>query len=113
MRWTSIAILALGLFAVGLGCKKNQNTSTTGDIVIGEFASMTGGTASFGQASHRGLVLAIEQANEAGGVLGRKIVLKSEDDESNVDKAVTVVQKLVSEDHVVAVIGEVASKRSI
>jgi branched-chain amino acid transport system substrate-binding protein len=107
--------LALGLTLVvgGVGCKKTAESSSTGDIVIGEFASMTGGTASFGQASHRGLVLAIEQANAAGGVLGRKIALKTEDDESNVDKAVTVVQKLISEDHVVAVIGEVASKRSI
>ena len=115
MRWMTVATLALGLLlASGTGCKKSQNTaSATGDIVIGEFASMTGGTASFGQASHRGLVLAIEQANESGGVLGRKIALKSEDDESNVDKAVTVVQKLISEDHVVAVVGEVASKRSI
>ena len=63
MRWTTLATLAVGLLAAGTSCKKTATTSTTGDIVIGEFASMTGGTASFGQASHRGLVLAIEQAS--------------------------------------------------
>jgi branched-chain amino acid transport system substrate-binding protein len=111
MRWITVAMLGLAVVAADIGCK--QKPSETGDVVIGEFASMSGGTASFGQASHRGLELAIEQANSAGGVLGRHISLKMYDDRSNVEEAVNVVQKLISEDHVVAVIGEVASKRSI
>src|SRR5262245_15023938 len=42
-------------------------------IKIGEFASLTGGNASFGKASNNGTKLAIEELNAAGGVLGRRL----------------------------------------
>ena len=45
------------------------------EIKVGEFASLTGGSASFGQSSHKGTALAIEEINAAGGVLGKKIKL--------------------------------------
>ncbi|HEY5814248.1 MAG TPA: ABC transporter substrate-binding protein, partial [Terrimicrobiaceae bacterium] len=51
-------------------------------IAIGEFASLTGGSASFGQSSHKGTALAIEEINAAGGVLGKKLQLITEDDQS-------------------------------
>jgi branched-chain amino acid transport system substrate-binding protein len=58
-------------------------------------------------------MLAIEQINAEGGVLGRKIRVISEDDQSKADEAVNAVQKLINRDGVVAIIGEVASKRSL
>ena len=45
------------------------------EIVIGEYASLTGGSASFGQSSHKGTALAIDEINAAGGVLGKKLKL--------------------------------------
>jgi branched-chain amino acid transport system substrate-binding protein len=114
MRLIHAATLALTLCAAGIGCKKDAGTSSsTGDIVIGEFASMTGGTAAFGTSSHDGLLLAVEQANNAGGVLGRRIKLVTADDRSDVNEAVTAVQKLINSDGAIAIIGEVASKRSL
>lgn len=114
MRLTSSIGLLLALGICAIGCKKDAGTSAaSGDILIGEYASLNGPTATFGTSSHNGLMLAIEQINQAGGVLGKKIIIKTEDDNSNVDQAITAVKKLISEDHVVAVIGEVASKRSL
>src|SRR5208282_2779240 len=89
-------------------------SSTRGDdIVIGEYGSLTGGTATFGTSTDDGVHLALDQINAAGGVLGRQIRVVVEDDQSKPEAAVTAVEKLISEDHVVAVIGEVASSRSL
>ena len=82
-------------------------------IRVGEFASLTGKEATYGQAAHKGTVLAVEEINAAGGVLGRKLVLISEDDQSKAGQAGTIVKKFISRDKVVAVLGEVASSRSL
>jgi len=82
-------------------------------IKVGEFASMSGGSASFGQSSHNGTMLAFEEINAAGGVLGKKIDLHTEDDRSVAGEPATIVRKLISQDNVVAVLGEVASSKSL
>lgn len=82
-------------------------------IRVGEFASLTGKEATYGQGVHRGTVLAIEEANAAGGVLGRKLELVTEDDQSKPGEAATVVKKLISRDKVVALLGEITSGRTL
>jgi branched-chain amino acid transport system substrate-binding protein len=83
------------------------------EIVIGEYASLTGGSASFGQSSHKGTALAIEEINAAGGVLGKKLKLITEDDQSLAGQPATIARKLISQDKAVAVLGEVASSKSL
>ncbi len=83
------------------------------EIVVGEFASLTGGSASFGQSSHKGTALAIDELNAAGGVLGKKFKLITEDDQSAAGQPATIVRKLISQDKVIAVLGEVASSKSL
>jgi len=90
------------------GCTKPGDT-----IKIGEFASLTGKEAAFGQSSHKGTLLAIEEANAAGGVLGKQLQLVTEDNQSKAGESATIVKKLISRDKVVAILGEVASSRSI
>jgi branched-chain amino acid transport system substrate-binding protein len=82
-------------------------------IKIGEFASLTGKEAVFGQNAHKGTLLAIEEANAAGGVLGRRLELITEDDQSKPGESATVVKKLISRDNVVAVLGEITSGRTL
>jgi len=82
-------------------------------IKVGEFASLTGKEATYGQAAHKGTVLAIEEVNSRGGVFGRRLELIAEDDQSKAGEAATIVKKLVSRDKVVAVLGEIASSRSL
>ncbi|HZZ19252.1 MAG TPA: ABC transporter substrate-binding protein [Opitutaceae bacterium] len=82
-------------------------------VKIGEYASLTGKEAAFGTSSHNGTLLAIEEANAAGGVLGRQIELVTEDDQSKQGESSTIVKKLISRDKVVGILGEVASMRSL
>src|SRR5437870_11385160 len=92
------------------GCNKASDGSAGGGekIKVGEFASLTGKEAAFGNSSHKGTLLAIEDINAAGGVLGKKLDLITEDTRSTPGESATVVRKLVSRNQVVAVLGEVA-----
>jgi branched-chain amino acid transport system substrate-binding protein len=83
------------------------------EILIGHFASMTGETATFGTSTDEGIRLALDEINTSGGVLGRQIKVITEDDQSKAEEAVTAVQKLINQDHCIAILGEVASSRSI
>jgi branched-chain amino acid transport system substrate-binding protein len=103
--WSLIALLCVS------GCKKQAGESN--EIVIGEYGSLSGSNAVFGQGTHNGIVLAVDEINAAGGLLGKPVRLVSEDDEGNQDEAVSVVKKLIDRDNVVAVLGEVASTRSL
>jgi branched-chain amino acid transport system substrate-binding protein len=82
-------------------------------IVIGEYGSMTGGQATFGVSTDNGVQLAVKERNAAGGVHGRQIKLVTLDDQGKQDEAITAVTRLIDEDHVAAIIGEVASKLSL
>jgi len=83
------------------------------EIRVGEYGSLTGNTATFGQSTHKGVQLAFDEINQAGGVIGRKIALFTEDDQSKPEEARTAALKLIQQDKVVALIGEVASSRSL
>jgi branched-chain amino acid transport system substrate-binding protein len=89
-----------------------QSTSSN-EIVIGHVASMTGDTATFGTSADEGIRLAMDEINAKGGVLGKKIRIITEDDRSVTSEARTVANKLITRDKVVALLGEIASSRSI
>jgi branched-chain amino acid transport system substrate-binding protein len=93
------------------GCK--QGGGSANEILVGEFASLTGKEATFGQSSHEGTVLAVEELNAAGGVLGKKINLVTEDNQSKPGESANAVNKLIAKDGAVAILGEVASSRSL
>lgn len=102
----SCLIFSMGIFLTS--CSK----SGSDEILIGEYESLTGSEATFGQSSHNGLVLAVEEVNNTGGLLGKKVKLITEDNQGKPSETQTVVQKLINRDKVVAIIGEVASSRS-
>jgi len=107
---STVALLALS------ACKKQDAAAQKQDaamIEVGEYASLTGKEAAFGQSSHQGTVLAIEELNAAGGVLGKKFDLITEDDSSKQGEPATIVKKLISRNNVVAVLGEATSSRSL
>jgi branched-chain amino acid transport system substrate-binding protein len=84
------------------------------DVPIGEYASLTGGNATFGQSSHNGTELAIAEINAAGGPIpGDVLKLITEDDQSKAGETANIVRKLISSDKVAAILGEVASSRSL
>jgi branched-chain amino acid transport system substrate-binding protein len=90
-----------------------NNASKAGEIVIGEFGSLTGSDATFGQSTKNGVELAINEANQAGGVKGKKLRVIIYDDQGKPEEAASVVTKLITQDNVSAILGEVASTRTI
>jgi branched-chain amino acid transport system substrate-binding protein len=82
-------------------------------IKIGHYASLTGKDAAFGNATSKGIRLAVEEINAKGGVLGRKIEYLVEDIQSKQGESATGVKKLISRDKVVAVIGANSSANSL
>jgi branched-chain amino acid transport system substrate-binding protein len=107
---TATAVIALTLSS---GCKPSPSTEASATIKVGEYASLTGTEATFGVSSHEGTVLAVEEINKAGGILGKQVELFHEDNRSTAGESVTIVKKFISRDGVVAVLGEVASGRSL
>jgi branched-chain amino acid transport system substrate-binding protein len=113
MKLATLFVLGIASVLTLSSCKKAGEAASSDEIPIGEFASLTGGTASFGQSSHKGTMMAIDEINAAGGLLGKKLKLFTEDDQSKAGEAATVVRKLISRQKVVAILGEVASSRSL
>src|SRR5436190_23875615 len=105
---SSITVLILFVLASAATPARAQ------DIVIGEFASLTGSEATFGVNSSNGVQLAVDEINGAGGLLGgRKIRIVIEDDQSKPGQPSAAVKKLISSDKAIAIIGEIASSRSL
>jgi len=118
LRRTLISGLCATALTSALGCKKTGDASGSGtkegsEIVIGHYASMTGSTAHFGQDTDRGVRLAIEEANAAGGVLGKKLKLVTLDTRGDSAEAANAVSRLIDVEKASAVLGEVASSLSL
>ncbi len=111
MKRILLSLLVITSFLFSFAC---QPTSTGGDKVrIGVFMSLTGDTANFGISSVNGIKMAAEEVNAAGGINGKQIELLVQDDRSDASEAATIVTKFVTQDQVHAILGEVASSRSI
>jgi branched-chain amino acid transport system substrate-binding protein len=109
-----VSVLALAGAFLLAGCNRSATPPPANEPVkVGEFASLTGKDATFGISSHEGTLMAVEEINAAGGVLGKQIQLLTEDTQCKPGESATVVNKLISRDNVIAILGEVASTRSM
>jgi branched-chain amino acid transport system substrate-binding protein len=82
-------------------------------IKVGEVDPLTGGVSQFGIGCHQGFVLAFEQINVQGGILGQTIELVTEDDQSKPGQSATAVRKLITQDKVVAILGDATSSATL
>jgi branched-chain amino acid transport system substrate-binding protein len=82
-------------------------------IVIGEVGSLTGSEAVFGVSTSHGIDLAIDEANAQGGVKGKKLSVKVYDDQSKPEEAGSATVRLITQDKVKLILGEVASSNSL
>ena len=78
-------------------------------IKLGTLTPLTGAGGSYGPAMRKSMSWVVEQVNGAGGVLGRRVELVSEDDQTNPDAGVRAARKLIDVDKVVAIMGTWAS----
>jgi branched-chain amino acid transport system substrate-binding protein len=103
----------LGLAGTTWALIAATNAAPAEPIRIGHIASLTGKDAAFGVSTRKGILLAVEELNASGGVLGRKIEYLVEDIQSKPGESATAVKKLISRDKVLAVLGANASSNSL
>src|SRR5208283_1072664 len=80
---------------------------------IGLAGPLTGDQASIGQDMYHGSQMAVDEWNEKGGVLGKKIDLKALDDKAKEEEAVAIANEFVVDPYLVGVIGHLNSGCSI
>lgn len=116
MKRTILALFLITTLFTTLACERRGGTSNGGDtgpILVGYYGDLSGRTSSFGQSTKNGVEMAADEINKAGGINGRQIQIITEDDQGEPNKAATVVTKLINQDKVVALLGEVASSNSL
>lgn len=116
MKRILIALLLTATFLFSFACERRGGPGAggeTGQIVVGYYGDLTGRTSNFGVSTRNGVLMAADEINKAGGINGRQITILSEDDEGRPEKAATVVTKLIDQDRVIALLGEVASGNSL
>ncbi|MBM7868512.1 ABC transporter substrate-binding protein [Heliobacterium gestii] len=119
-RWAlPLALLvSAGLLASSLltGCtpgKGPQNTAEAGEILIGGNYELSGGNATYGAAAVNGIKLYIDDLNEKGGLLGKKVKFVSLDNKSEAGEASNVAARLINQEKVVAILGGAASSSTV
>jgi branched-chain amino acid transport system substrate-binding protein len=127
-RPSPLPLLLLGLIA--LGCERKappaapsagpattaaaDGAAPSGDtLLLGEVGSLTGSEATFGISARNGIALALEEANAAGGVKGKKLAVRVYDSQGRPEEAASAVTRLISQDRVLMILGEAASSVSL
>ncbi|HLE63460.1 MAG TPA: ABC transporter substrate-binding protein, partial [Pyrinomonadaceae bacterium] len=116
MKRTLLALLLTTTLFFAFACERRGgggSGSDTGTILVGYYGDLSGRTSSFGQSTKNGVEMAADEINKAGGINGRQVQIIVEDDQGEPNKAATVVSKLINQDRVQALLGEVASSNSL
>src|SRR5947209_3615529 len=103
-RRGAVAVAALAvLFAASAAAPAQE------PIKVGLVAALSGGSAKSGEGITRGLTIAIDEINAAGGILGRKLELVRRDDESNPSKGQVAARELIDQEKVAVMFGGIDS----
>ena len=99
-----------------VGCSNNTNeagdkksSKNDSEVVIGAILPLTGSVSTYGQSAKNGAELFIEEVNKSGGIDGKKVVIKYEDDEGDSTKAINAYDKLVNQEDVSMIVGPLTS----
>ena len=103
------ALLATILLAQVATFSMAQQGVSKSEILIGTIQDLSGPLAAYGKQARNGMQLRIDEANEQGGVLGRKLKLVTEDSAYDPKRAVLAAQKLVSQDKIFIMAGHVGT----
>jgi branched-chain amino acid transport system substrate-binding protein len=103
MQMLALIGAALGVSA----CGKTGDGAPGATIKVGVYGPFTGGSSPMGASMRDGARLAADEINGRGGVLGKKIELVERDDQATPERGAQVMQDLVSNEKVVAVLGPI------
>ena len=102
-------LLAGAAALAGLSALPGRALAQGAPIRIGTLTPLTGAGGPYGPVMVKAVKAVIDEVNAAGGVLGRKVELISEDDQTNPEAGVRAARKLIDVDKVCAILGTWAS----
>lgn len=111
MKTRSVIALATLAFSANAWCAQQGVTDT--EIVLGSIQDLSGPLAGFGKQDRLGMMLAVDEINEQGGINGRKIRLIVEDSGYDPKKAVLAAQKLVNQDKIFMMMGHIGTAQNM
>ena len=86
-------------------------------VLLGEVGSLTGSEATFGLSTKQGVQMALDEVNAKGGIMVdgkmKKVAVRVYDDQGKPEEAANAVTRLINQDHVAVILGEVASSNSL
>jgi len=125
MRCTHALVMAVWAFAA-MGCREKKvaegqpagettpSAAASGDtIILGHVGALTGGEATYTLSTDNAFKLAIAEQNKKNGIKGKKLELRSLDDQGKPDEAAVVATRLITQDKVTLLLGEETSSRSL
>ncbi len=109
-----VFVLVFLAFSLVSGCaqkpEEKKVTKEAETIKIGLVTPLTGDVATFGQSTKNAVMIALDEVNKEGGVLGKKIEVVVEDDRNDPKETANIVRKFIDKDKVTAIIGSLTSK---
>ena len=102
-------LLAGSVMLAGASVLPARVRAQAAPIKIGTLTPLTGAGGSYGPSMVKAVNAVVDEVNAAGGVLGRKIEIVSEDDQTNPEAGVRAAHKLIDVDKVSAILGTWAS----
>ncbi len=111
MKSKILLLAAVCLLIVTMMFTVAQGAGNT--IKLGAIQPISGQVSAYGTQTRDAIMLAVEEINAKGGVLGKKIEMVVEDDEASPDKAKNAAMKLIAKDKVIGIVGALTSKCSL
>jgi len=111
---TSARLILVGAaVAMGATVAQAQQGVSKDEIVLGSIQDLSGPIAGFGKQGRLGMMLAVDEINEQGGINGRKLKLLVEDSAYDPKKAVLAAQKLVNQDKIFMMVGHIGTAQNL
>jgi len=108
-----VAFLAAALL-IGVGALGTDAGAETGEtLLLGMSTALSGPAAELGENMRAGVLASLEEANRAGGIAGRKLELRAFDDQYEPAQTVPNMRRLIEQERVVAVIGNVGTPTAV
>jgi branched-chain amino acid transport system substrate-binding protein len=111
---TTLALATVALSATLLTTTASAQQGVGKDeILLGSIQDLSGPIAGFGKQARLGMLLAVDEINEQGGINGRKVKILVEDSAYDPKKAVLAAQKLVNQDKIFMMVGHIGTAQNM
>ena len=110
---TALSLATLALSAAVASAAPAPQGISKDDILLGSIQDLSGPIAGFGKQARLGMLLAVDEINEQGGINGRKLKIIVEDSAYDPKKAVLAAQKLVNQDKIFMMVGHIGTAQNM